>query len=101
MVKRRLLSGREVCEILADHGFIEVGRRGSHAIMQKSEAESTLTIPVPRQPSTTVYHGKATDTVYSFFLSGMSQVRREPNLSVGTLMSIIRQSALPRALFDP
>lgn len=68
--------------------------------MQKSDAESTVTIPVPRRPDTTVYHGKATDSVYSFILRGMANVGREPNLCVGTLMPIIRQSSLPRRLFE-
>jgi len=41
------LSGREVCKILTLHGFVNVRQKGSHAIMQKSESGSTITIPVP------------------------------------------------------
>ena len=72
MPRLRVMSGREVCGILAAHGFNEVRRRGSHIIMQKAEAESTITVPVPDH--------------------------RE--LRVGTLLSIIRQSELPRTLFE-
>ena len=72
MARLRVLSGREVCEILANHEFTEVRRKGSHIIMQKVESNSTITIPVPDH--------------------------RE--LRTGTLMSIVRQSGLPRPLFE-
>jgi len=45
--KLRVLSAKEVCIILEEQGFIEVRVRGSHIIMQRREAESTITIPVP------------------------------------------------------
>jgi len=32
--KVRVLSGREVCRILAQNGFEEVRQRGSHIVMQ-------------------------------------------------------------------
>ena len=67
-----MLSGREACRILAEHGFAEVRRRGSHVVMQKVEDGVTITVPVPA-------HGE---------------------LRTGTLMSIIRQSGLPRTLFE-
>ena len=67
-----MLSGREACRILAEHGFTEVRRRGSHVVMQKVENDGTITGPVPDH--------------------------RE--LRMGTLMSIIRQSGLPRVLFE-
>ncbi|MBX9637593.1 MAG: type II toxin-antitoxin system HicA family toxin [Nitrosomonas sp.] len=35
MGKLRILSGQQLCAILAQHGFIEVRRRGSHIVMQK------------------------------------------------------------------
>ena len=66
------MSGREACGILAAHGFVEVRRRGSHIVMQKVEADSTTTVPVPDH--------------------------RE--LRIGTLQSIIRQSGLSRTLFE-
>ena len=68
----RVLSGREVCRILGQNGFVEVRRKGSHIVMQKRTTESTVTVPVPDH--------------------------RE--LRIGTLTSIIRQSGLPRALFE-
>jgi predicted RNA binding protein YcfA (HicA-like mRNA interferase family) len=68
----RVLSGREVCAILAQHGFVEVRRRGSHVVMQRHAGDMTTTVPVPDH--------------------------RE--LRVGTLQSIIRQSGLPRTLFE-
>ena len=67
-----MLSGREACRILAEHGFTEVRRRGSHVVMQKVEDGVTITVPVPDH--------------------------RE--MRMGTLMSIIRQSCLPRTLFE-
>ena len=72
MGRLRVLSGREVCRILASHGFAEVRRRGSHVVMQKAEATGTVTVPVPDH--------------------------RE--LRAGTLRSIIRQSGLPRSEFE-
>lgn len=72
MGKLRRQSGRDVCRILAHHGFAEVRRRGSHIVMQRKDPDGTTTVPVPDH--------------------------RE--LRPGTLRSIIRQSALPRALFE-
>ena len=72
MAKLRVLSGREVCAILAAHGFAEVRRRSSHIIMQKVEARRTISVPVPDHQE----------------------------LRIGTLRSIIRQSGLPRTLFE-
>jgi predicted RNA binding protein YcfA (HicA-like mRNA interferase family) len=70
--KFRILSGREVCNILAHHGFAPVRHRGSHIVMQKKVPGSTITVPVPDH----------------------AEVR------IGTLQSIIRQSGLSRALFE-
>lgn len=72
MGKLRVLAGRDVCAILARHGFVEVRRRGSHIVMQRSDAEGTTTVPVPDH--------------------------RE--LRLGTLRSIIRQAGLPRGEFE-
>lgn len=72
MGKLRVLSGEEACAILAREGFREVRRRGSHIVMQKRAEETTLTVPVPDH--------------------------RE--LRMGTMASIIRQSRLPRSLFE-
>ncbi len=72
MGKRRILSGKQVRAILADHGFAPVRQRGSHVIMQKQIPGSTITVPVPNH--------------------------RE--IAPGTLSSIIRQSQLPREIFE-
>lgn len=72
MPKLRVLSGREVCRILSQNGFKQVRQKGSHILMQKKLRDSTVTIPVPDH----------------------AELRR------GTLLGIIRQSALPRALFE-
>lgn len=72
MGKLRVLSGRQVCAVLAKYGFAEVRRRGSHVIMQKLSPEGTLTVPVPDH----------------------AEVR------IGTLQSIIRQSGVPRSVFE-
>ena len=72
MGRLRVLSGREVCAILAKHGFAEVRRRGSHVVMQKKLGEGTITVPVPE------HH----------------------EIRIGTLQSIIRQSGIPKAEFE-
>ena len=72
MGRLRVLSGRDVCRILASAGFVEVRHRGSHVVMQRRTAAGTTTVPVPDH----------------------REVR------TGTLQSIIRQSGLPRALFE-
>jgi predicted RNA binding protein YcfA (HicA-like mRNA interferase family) len=66
------LSGREVCQILAEYGFVQVRQRGSHIIMQKRTEISTVTVPVPDHKE----------------------------LKTGTLRAIIRQSGLSRSLFE-
>ena len=68
----RVLSGRDVCKILASAGFVEVRQRGSHIVMQRRTPTGTTTVPVPDH----------------------REVR------IGTLRSIIRQSELPRTLFE-
>lgn len=68
----RRLSGADVGRILQENGFTEVRQRGSHAVMQQRSLTSTITVPVP-------LHAE---------------------LRLGTLASIIRQSGLPRAVFE-
>jgi predicted RNA binding protein YcfA (HicA-like mRNA interferase family) len=68
----KVFSGRKICEILEQHGFREVRRKGSHIVMQKIHKQSTITIPVPDHKE----------------------------IKIGTLMSIIRQSGLSRSLFE-
>jgi predicted RNA binding protein YcfA (HicA-like mRNA interferase family) len=68
----RVLSGKEVCQILERHGFGQVRQRGSHIIMQKRLANSTITVPVPNHKE----------------------------LRIGTLRSIIRQSGIDKSEFE-
>jgi len=72
MGKLRVLSGADVCRILEQHGFVEVRRRGSHIVMQRKDDAGTTTVPVPAHPE----------------------------LKMGTLHSIIRQSGAPRGAFE-
>ncbi|MGB5618628.1 MAG: type II toxin-antitoxin system HicA family toxin [Desulfobacterales bacterium] len=72
MGKLRILSGKEVCQILEKHGFVETRKRGSHIAMQRKTSESTITVPVP----------------------AYKEIR------TGTLLSIIRQSGVPRTEFE-
>jgi len=41
--KLRVLSGRQVCEILEAEGFSAVRQRGSHIVMQKRTDDTTTT----------------------------------------------------------
>ena len=72
MGKLRVISGSQVCAILANLGFLEVRQRGSHVVMQKRLPDTTITVPVPNHAE----------------------------LRVGTLQSIIRQSGIPKSEFE-
>ncbi len=72
MGKLRVLSGREVCQILADQGFSQVRQKGSHIVMQLRTRETTVTVVVPDH--------------------------RE--IAIGTLQAIIRESGLARERFE-
>ncbi|MFN5431730.1 MAG: type II toxin-antitoxin system HicA family toxin [Cyclobacteriaceae bacterium] len=72
LAKLRVLSGREVCRILASNGFLQVRQKGSHIIMQLKTMNSTITVPVPDHKE----------------------------IRIGTLQSIIRQTGLPKQLFE-
>lgn len=73
MGRLRRLSGYEVCKILERHGFLRVRQKGSHVMMQRRKPDGgTITVPVPDH--------------------------RE--LKTGTLLGIIDQCQLPRALFE-
>ena len=72
MGKLRILSAKEVCAILRNHGFEEVRRRGSHIIMQKRTTSETITVPI-----------------LNYY-----------ELRIGTLQSNIRQSGLDRREFE-
>ncbi len=68
----RVLSGSDVCKILEDNGFLFARQKGDHVTYQKNAAGITYSTQVP--------------------------LHRE--IAPGTLRSIIRQSALPRELFE-
>lgn len=72
MGRLRVFSGRELCRLLTQHGFLQVRQRGSHVVMQKRTATTTMTVPVPQHDE----------------------------IRIGTLQSIIRQSGLARELFE-
>lgn len=72
MAKLRVLSGHDVCRILEAHGFTVVRKRGSHVVMQRRIDGSTVTVPVPDHPE----------------------------IKIGTLLSIIRQSGISRTEFE-
>ncbi len=72
MGKLLILSGKQVCDILEKHGFIQVRQRGSHIVMQKRLPDTTITVPVPNHAE----------------------------LRIGTLQSIIRQSGLNKSGFE-
>ena len=73
MGKLRVLSGREACAVLMENGFAFVRHgKGDHDIYQRHTEDTTVTVPVA--------------------------MHRE--LAVGTLSSMIRQSGLPRHLFE-
>lgn len=72
MGKLRILSGRDVCRILEQHGFQIVRQRGSHIVMQRRTDGGTVTVPVPDH----------------------AEIR------IGTLQAIIRQSGIPRSPFE-
>ncbi len=71
MPKLRVLSAREVCRILQEHGFVKSRQSGSHIVMRKQATDGGRTVIVPN-------HG---------------EIQR------GTLKSIIEQSGLQRSLF--
>ena len=72
MGKLKVLSGNEVCKILELNGFERIRQKGSHIIMQKRLEDTTVTVPIPNHPE----------------------------IKIGTLQSIIRQSKLNRQLFE-
>jgi predicted RNA binding protein YcfA (HicA-like mRNA interferase family) len=65
-------SGREIRRLLESHGFVFIRQRGSHMVMQLALSDTTVTAIVPDHAE----------------------------LRTGTLRSIIRQSKLPKELFE-
>jgi predicted RNA binding protein YcfA (HicA-like mRNA interferase family) len=72
MGRLRILSGRDVCRILEQHGFQLIRQRGSHIVMQRRTDGGTVTVPVPDH----------------------AEIR------IGTLQAIIRQSGITRSAFE-
>ena len=72
LAKLKILSGKQVCRILANNGFKEVRQKGSHIIMQKKTENTTITVPIPNHIE----------------------------IKIGTLQSIIRQSQLAKKEFE-
>jgi predicted RNA binding protein YcfA (HicA-like mRNA interferase family) len=72
MGKLRVLSGKEICDILASEGFRAARQEGSHVSMVRDSLDSTVTVPVP--------------------------LHKE--VAVGTLANIIRLSGVDRRLFE-
>ncbi|MGB5530603.1 MAG: type II toxin-antitoxin system HicA family toxin [Ignavibacteriaceae bacterium] len=70
--KLKVLSGKDVCRILEQNGFLQIRQKGSHIVMQKKSGETTITVPVPNHKE----------------------------IKIGTLQSIIRQSQLSKTLFE-
>ncbi len=72
MKQLRVLSGHDACKLLEDNGFVRDRQKGDHVTYQKKGIGTTYSVQVP--------------------------MHRE--IAIGTLRSIIRQSALPRQLFE-
>jgi len=70
--KLRVFSGKKLCKLLEKNGFANIRQRGSHVVMQKKTQTSTITVPIPNHST----------------------------IRIGTLQSIIRQSQLPRDIFE-
>ena len=71
MPRLGVFSGAEVCRILEAEGFRNVRQRGSHIMMQRQAGAGTTTVPVPNHRV----------------------------IRIGTLLSIIRQSGVPKDRF--
>ncbi len=56
MGKLRVFSGKQMCKLLEQHGFVNVRQRGSHVVMQKKTESSTITVPVPYSPDHTDWY---------------------------------------------
>ncbi|MDD4878202.1 MAG: type II toxin-antitoxin system HicA family toxin [Candidatus Nanoarchaeia archaeon] len=50
MPKLPVLSGKDIVKVLCKIGFAHVRTHGSHAILNKTIPEGTITIPVPLHP---------------------------------------------------
>ena len=72
MSKLKTLSGMAAGRLLAQHGFVAVRQRGDHLVLQRQVEGTTVTVPIPNRAE----------------------------LRPGMLLAVIRQSGLPRELFE-
>jgi len=72
MGRFRRLSGKEICKILSEHGFVKARQKGSHMIMVKPFIDESITVAVSDHKE----------------------------IAIGTLAGIIRQSGIPRSEFE-
>ena len=72
MPKYKVFTATELIKLLQFYGFKVVRTKGSHSILQKIDNNSTITLPV---------------TLHK-------------EIKIGTLTSIIRQSKLPKEIFE-
>ncbi len=70
-MKLPIVSSEKVLKVLVKHGFIKVRQKGSHICLHKKESDKTLLVVVP-----------------------LKKV-----LKKGTLLSIIKQSKIPKEEF--
>ena len=72
MPKYKVFTATELIKLLQFYGFEIVRTKGSHTILQKYDNNSTITLPIP--------------------------LHKE--IKIGTLTSIVRQSKLPKEIFE-
>ena len=72
MGKLKVLSGADICGILAGEGFTQVRQKGDHVSMRRQLLETTITVTVPLHDE----------------------------VAKGTLSSITRESGVPRSKFE-
>jgi len=86
----KTFSGAALCKLLQQHGFAEVRQKGSHVIMQKHVGSSTITVPIPAHKEI------RTGTLPRAFEHPCPR----GTFASGSLLSIIRQSGIPRNVFE-
>jgi acetoin utilization protein AcuB len=79
LVRLKVLSGREVCKILSDHGFVQIRQKGSHVIMQKK----IITIP----PDTTIE--RAASIMQQHRISALPVVEKEKLAGIITTSDVM------------
>ncbi len=72
MPKLKVMSGQAICAIMEAEGFVVTRQRGSHLSLEHKTDSGTIFVVVPNHKE----------------------------VKLGTMVSIIRQSGLDRALFE-